>query len=639
MQINNLFLGTQLQLNEGPSLVRAGDVFQAVIKDRSDQNKVTLTIKGQEVPVKFEGEIPANDRVTLEVVRIDEKGQLVVKPVEQEATPSNSQQDGKVMKAGSELALSNEVREAVQYMSSKGYRLSKEDVAALQKFMKNEKGSLEEKMATIQALVQRKLELTSTHLASIHSALHGESATSLLLNYLDGLSISMEQEVELQMPTDKKVNQQVTANEKESKSTDKIESTQQIRVNEAGQGIDMAAEEIDATLDDVTDKLTQSEKMIVANAVQSLNLDSKTVIVTEITAKLSQLTMDFKKAKQEVMNFLEHLTKDHRIQAPQARQFLESSISKLDNAILKGNYMLYADMSTEKELLSASSQLARAKDLVMKGSYPEAQQIVKEVHALLERVNFKPSNTKMMHFVSEQSLIQKEGNPSKQLINELQQLTKPLPQQDYSARQVYETVKRLGISHENQLAHFLTRSTKGEMEPNIKSILLKMVQLENGVKDGAQPLNQALTNLTGQQLLNKPDSSGMQNTFMQFPVMVEHQNEQVKVFINAKKKGKGIDWENCQLYFVLETKKLGEIGVSVKATNRNLSITLKNNNEQFIRKAELLKEDAAERLNEIGYKVAAIHFKPFAEKSKESMNEEIVTPQEASDERGYDVKI
>ncbi len=58
-------------------------------------------------------------------------------------------------------------------------------------------------------------------------------------------------------------------------------------------------------------------------------------------------------------------------------------------------------MSTEKKLLSASSQLAEAKKLLAKGEIVEANKLVKEVKMNIENIIFKPSDVKVKHFVSD----------------------------------------------------------------------------------------------------------------------------------------------------------------------------------------------------------------------------------------------
>ena len=61
--------------------------------------------------------------------------------------------------------------------------------------------------------------------------------------------------------------------------------------------------------------------------------------------------------------------------------------------------MLFTDMKTEKQLMHASTQLAEAKKLLAKGDHAEASKIVNEVKNMMDRINFKPSEQKIMHYV------------------------------------------------------------------------------------------------------------------------------------------------------------------------------------------------------------------------------------------------
>ncbi|KAB2336797.1 hypothetical protein F7731_10635 [Cytobacillus depressus] len=636
MQVNNLFMGLPLQINDSTSSFRAGEVVQAVIKERLDQNQATVMMKGQEFTAKFEGNIPPTDRFFVSVVRFDENGQVIIKP--SSAPPANNSIND-MLKMGVDPASHPELRESIQFLTNKGYRLDKEAIANLKQFLEKSPGSFEDKLKTIQGLAQRKLEITVAHLSAVHSALNGKGAVSLLFNSFQDLLEELGQ-----FHSDQGINLlQASESIIDSRGLDV-----QVESNDLASSNNMKTEIANENIEEPSqlqkgDTLID-ERPIMDEVAQTLNLASKNILVTEITKKLSQMTINFNTMKRDAVKFLDHINhtfvENKPIPAAQVKQLLESAINKLDNAILKGDYMLYTDMGTEKELLSASSQLAKARDLIAKGSHTEANQIVKEVKALLDTIHFKPAVSKVMHFVSEQSLLQKEMNASRPLINELQQVMKPIFEQENSARHMFETVKRMGLVHENQTANVLIGNSKGETEPNLKSALMKLIQLEEGQPRTVQPLEQALTNLTGQQLLNKPDSSGMQNLFMQLPLMLENKMENVKVFVNSQKKGKGIDWENCSLYFVLETKKLGEIGILVNANNRNLSITLKTNRQGLAAKAEKFMDASIDRLNEIGYKVGTIHFKPFGDQVEE--NKIMTAPKvetQTSLERGYDFKV
>ncbi|MEH7391975.1 hypothetical protein [Bacillus sp. JJ1474] len=640
MQVNHLFNGTPLQLNEGSFPLRAGEVVQAVIKERLDHNQATVIIRGQELTVKFEGNIPANDRLNVSVAGFDDKGQAIVKAV---SAPINQSSINEMLKMGLDPAAHPELRDAIQYLTKKGYQLTKDEISNLQQFIEKGTGSFKDKFTVIQALAQRKLEITSIHLSAIQDALQGKPVTSVLFDFLQGTTDAGTDQTDSITPKLEK--QILQALEIESEAQNEKSERSAPNVTNAKPEL-TAAESAKRTEEPahLSESSTQDQP-IPDDAVKPLTLDSKNILVTEITKKLSQMAIEFNSMKREAVKYLDHInqffSENKPIPAAQVKQLLESTINKLDNAILKGNYMLYTDMGTEKELLSSSSQLAKARDLLVNGSYSEANEIVKEVKVLLNSISFKPSISKVMHFVSEQSLLQKEVEPTKQVLKELQQAIKPISGQENSARQVFEVVKRMGLIHENQAAHLVTGTSKGETETNLKSALMKLIQAEDGQPRTVQPLEQALNNLTGQQLLNKPDSTGVQNLFMHLPLLLHNKIENVKVFVNSQKKGKGIDWENCSLYFVLETQKLGNIGILVYANNRNLSITLNTNREGLAEKAGQFSEASLQRLNEIGYKVGSVQIKLFdgQETNQTPTEAKAASEEQTSTERGYDFKI
>lgn len=387
--------------------------------------------------------------------------------------------------------------------------------------------------------------------------------------------------------------------------------------------------------------LTDAEQYAINESLQSLALQSKTLLVTEISKKLSQMAIDFKKVKQEITKSLDHISLmlDKEGSKVNAKQTLDTGINKLDNAILKSNFMLYTDMLTEKKMLTASSRLSEARNLLAKGEFSQASHIVKEVKATLDQIIYKPSNTRVQHFVSEQSLLKSAVSVDEQLAYGIKQAVKPMPNQEYSARQVFESLKRLGLTHENDAANSLVFGTKGDQEElnnNLKSKLIQMAQ--NG--EGHSKAEQALANITGQQLLNKQDSSGMQNLFLQMPFLLNQKMENIKVFINSQKSGEKIDWENCSLYFVLETKKLGEVGIHVTAQNRSISITFNSKKDDLGHLLEPMTEISKERLQEIGYKLEALKAKMTSTVLKnESSVENISNLTPAFTEKGYDFTI
>ena len=183
--------------------------------------------------------------------------------------------------------------------------------------------------------------------------------------------------------------------------------------------------------------------------MQSLNIQSKDILVTKVTQKLAQVTQDFRELKREISRNLDNVERvmntSKKNAYPQAKQMLETTISKLDNAILKSDMMLFTDMKTEKQLMNASTQLAEAKKLLAKGDHVQAGKIVNEVKTLVDQLIFKPSEQKIMHYVNKESMALGTSSPSQQMLTKLSEATHGTINQEPSARQMYEMVRSLGL--------------------------------------------------------------------------------------------------------------------------------------------------------------------------------------------------
>ncbi|WP_241737853.1 metal-dependent peptidase [Anoxybacillus flavithermus] len=368
-------------------------------------------------------------------------------------------------------------------------------------------------------------------------------------------------------------------------------------------------------------------------SLAALGLQSKDMIVQTVTKRMAEATKQFQQAKRDMMRNLDaidHLITQYKQAArPQAKQLLETTIKQLDQTILKSDAMLFADMTMEKKLLQASSQLAEAKKLLDKGQLAEAQKIVKQVKSTLEQMQFKPADVKVKHFVQAQSL--KQQTPEQALLTQWNEIVQPEP----SARHMLQTIHRLGFMHEADIANSLVFHSESEQsEETMKGLLMKLAQTGG---EGSKQAEQALTHMTGQQLLNKNDQgSAMQTLFFTIPLLLQKKVKDVKVYVNARNDGKRVDWENCSLYFLLETKKLGDVGGLLSANERTLSVTFRNDREDFAERMRPLVETATKRLEEIGYRVGNVQFTTFATKEEKQTNE----PKRATwTEKGYDFTI
>lgn len=376
----------------------------------------------------------------------------------------------------------------------------------------------------------------------------------------------------------------------------------------------------------------------------ALSLESKQFLVQTVTKKMAQVGLDFKTVKRDVMRRLETVAQltEHNSPATrlQAVSMLEMAIKQLDNTILKSDIMLFTDMGTEKQLMKASSELAEAKKRLRQGDAAGARKIVNEVKDMLAHIVFKPAEAKVKHFVRMQD--DTKADSSNVFLDQMNQVMQP-PVDGPSARHVFDTIRRLGLMHEYEAAERLV--LKGNQEesapPNIKEVLLRLAQ--SGNESVARQAEQALTNLTGQQLLNKWDGMmGWQSFFFTLPLLWQHEVRNVNVYVNARQDGERIDWENCQLYFLLETKKWGDLGILLQANERNLSITLRNDREDFADKASPFIDVVKKRLEEIGYRITAVNVDKLTNETKREEEEKRVPSVRLYGpftERGYDFTI
>ncbi|OKL36359.1 hypothetical protein [Domibacillus mangrovi] len=350
---------------------------------------------------------------------------------------------------------------------------------------------------------------------------------------------------------------------------------------------------------------------------------AKDVLVTRITEKMSQSAIDFKQFKRDITRNLQTTELLMAQKAPKlAQPVIETAIKTLDHAILKSDFMLYTDMKTEKQLMQASGQLAEARKLLAKGDTQQAARITAEVKALIEKVTFKPTDSRVMHMITQEAT----DTAPRVLAGAMAGLY-----DTPTARNAFELVRAAGFTYEHEQAAGLVSRETADRPPSVKQALLS--QMHQQAADGKPEQMQAT--LTGQQLLSKADP-GLQSMMMSLPFLLGGQSENVNVFIRSKNGGDQVDWENCSVYFLFETKKLGPVGITISSADKNLSIKVQNDKAGFQEKMEPLTVVLKERLADIGYRVGLVQFSEFQVKEQESV---MTKQKEISTAKGFDFTI
>ncbi|MFB1082263.1 hypothetical protein [Jeotgalibacillus sp. JSM ZJ347] len=378
-------------------------------------------------------------------------------------------------------------------------------------------------------------------------------------------------------------------------------------------------------------KAASAQYLLSEELTSQIPMHAKDVIVTRISEKMSQAAIDFKHIQKDMTRNLSQIEfTANRQQVQHSKPLLEATIRMLDKAILKGDFMLYTNMETEKNLLKASGQLAEASKLLAKGEVAQAARITSEVKAMMEKIEFKPSDVKVQHFVSKEVMQLEQPSLQKVTAQNLQQSMQNL-RNEPSARHAFEHVRAMGMTFDNEQAHTLLNKSQ-DQAASLKALLMKMAA-------GEGKADQTLSQLTGQQLLSKTDASGLQSMVMTLPFILQEKVENFKVYMQSKNGSQKVDWENCNLYFLFDTKKLGEIGVSLNVSERNLSIKMKNDQPDFEKRMEPITSLAKDRLEQIGYSVQQLQFDRLTVEE----NDEVSNPPKQAvpimTEKGYDFSI
>lgn len=607
----------QLAKTETTTLQKVGQEAEQLLKN-SEETKASTHLQAASMKMNQAGTI-----AQLENVAQTEPVKEAIQKVENTVSKgTNVSQEVKtkvqeIIEQAKQLVTQGKLIEAKQTVTN-GLQLVKEVDA---KNIGNENRPLQEKITTtkVEALKQQ-----------LQKEPNVNKMVDSVLQAVKNVNPSLKERVETQVEEATELNEKG----REMKARKKVQEALQMMMEQAEKPQDTTTAE----------QSLQKEEAEWMQSVQ--NFTSKDLVVTRVTEKLAQVAIDFKQTKRDLMKNLDRmelLTKQfQKNAAPQIRQMLESTIKTLDQSILKSDMMMLTDMKTEKKLIQASSQLAEAKKLLDKGDLKGVERIVRNVKGMLSRLQFKPQDVRLQHFVMKEEENLNMYKPQEQLIRSFTETLRTQTTFEHSARGMFEQVRQMGLNYDSEIGQILASDKEMTLSRNMKQALL---QLASGKDNGPvqQAAEQALHNLTGQQLLSKSDhGTTPQHLFFSLPLLMNKNVQNVQVYIHSKNQGEKVDWENCSLYFLLDTKTLGETGVLVNVVDRQLSLTLKNNLPDFPEKVTPLVEKATERLQEIGYQMSSIQFGKLVTQTtgtKENEPREETNTMPIFTEKGFDFTI
>lgn len=340
---------------------------------------------------------------------------------------------------------------------------------------------------------------------------------------------------------------------------------------------------------------------------------------------------EFMQTKKEIMSNVQRMSQFLQQNVPQAASYvqriIEPTIELVNRLVTKGEFALFADMEFEHSILKISGELQQVKGLLDKGKRDEALQIFQRVRGELEKLHWQPSYTKVERFFSKMT---GEG----EMRNPLQMYGQQWREESLTGRGVQEAMRGMGLNYEREAAEWLVRReahphTQGtafgqaghngqgrqDAPPhNLKSMMLEGMNDPQLTARAKEVMDQALSHVTGQQLLSRQDGqTPFQSLHVQLPIPWEEGTQSVELQVQSRTNGEQMDWENCSLFFFLDTPKFGETGISVLVAEREMTLRIQNDHPNVEAAFSPYIPKLTEELQKMGYRINGVTFTPVGQ--------------------------
>lgn len=383
-------------------------------------------------------------------------------------------------------------------------------------------------------------------------------------------------------------------------------------------------EKLEGMLSEINSEI-EDENMILDELTSLIEggVNFKFFVVKEITQKIIEIKAEFSDFQKDMRNTIDDVLiepgKTKEASKEEIVELIAKATQKLDDVIMKSDITLYTSMKGERDLVKMSSDLTDARNMIGKGNIKGALDIIKNVRTKIETMKFNPSITKV------EGHLKDKANALIDLNNQNYALAKN--DMTPSGRGVLELMRSLGLNHEYEVSEKLHQDLVKEdssVKDNVKMALLKMMQESKDSKTVVEGVEKSLNNLTGQQLLNRNNpNSEKQSLMFNIPIETPSEVKNLKIYVNGREKSNSLDWENCSLYFVIETKNYGMTGVKIDINDRSVNLTIRNDDDKIKKVAEPLVDEVLNEFTEIGLKKGTVNFRKLNLDSANKTNDKV----------------
>lgn len=346
--------------------------------------------------------------------------------------------------------------------------------------------------------------------------------------------------------------------------------------------------------------------------LEGLSNDIKRFIVTETTVEMVKAKAEFDSFKAKSLEQLQSLSANPKEMA----QVVTKIAEKMDHLIMHTDLSLYTDMKTERKLMGLSAEF-QAVALKAQTQPEAALEDLKQLTKKLEALVFNPTRERVVLKMTEKAEQRLQLASVDQGRFEDFEISGPKLQPNGSAKGVMELLRQLGLNREPELMDALFSNQKDfigkteEKKETFKELLMQLSQNDQADEEQlVKAVEKGIAHLTGQQLLNRPDHQQDSQTLF-FNIPLEGQNQEMKLFVKARKASHRMDWENCSLYVLVDLKQYGETGIRVNVSAKQLSVTISNENPDIMNVLKPVAEEMLKELQTVGFLPSELKYSPF----------------------------
>ncbi len=565
---------------------------------------------------------------------------------EKNAVKTSKLQENDLLKGESAAVIAG-----AKIIKENGYKVDKETISNLKEYLNGDKSEIDSKLSALKTAIEKDMPLKENLLSKI------QVNTELsLVDFLDGLKIASridrkddEDNINSHSPKNKysvleknetllksifKIIDNAMEGSKanysdvESDSNNSSNSLKEKSVIDTSElssdfnsfdEIDDKSELIKAITDEINNNLVDNDfddsLMNIAsylNASQNINesFSVSQVLEVKVTQKLINLKNDFTALKSELtINIYKISDESNNLSKEDKLNILYKSIEKLDTTIMKSEMSLYMDLKGERELIKISSNLQIAKKHIENGKIKEAETLFKSAKMTLDKLKFEPSIKKAFAIVNNNNIL-KDNYTGKEIDKWIKNSMESFTGSEKSVSSLINYLRKMGINNDveqfQDMQAFKDGIKTSEFKnlTNLKQILLKMNENSGESSKDSAKTNQILEHIEGNQLKNKIiESKQTQSVELEIPINLSGRIKNVKVFIKSPQKMLKLDWENFDMYFVLNSDKMGEMGIKVSAVQRKLSVKIINDKALKLASENNLDDNFKKELQDFGYRL------------------------------------